>query len=221
MIANVTVLVFPYLETQRHGHSSVTRRGLRGSKICVFVSYSFLFEKGQSSLTYFCITEFKEIRKEWKARKKEEEAQRKAAEEEARRRAQEEATSTTSAEPQPAVTSAQYVSGMPPQQRQLPPLSYQPSVSLPNGVQFAATSSAPTAPMESMQQQYGQQQMYQSYPPTQQFAGNTQQMYAGQQQRAAATPQSNGNNATTTGGEEPHMDTGPGPDISAASTYSS
>ena len=167
--------------------------------------------------TCFCVTEFKEIRKEWKARKKEEEAQRKAAEEEARRRAQDEVASTTSAESQPAVSSAQYVSGMPPQ-RQLPPLSYQPSVSLPNGVQYAAaTSAAPTAPMESMQQ-YGGQQMYSTYPPAQQYAGQ-QQMFAGQQR--AATSQSNGNTNTTTGGEEPDADAEPDPDISAAPTYSS
>lgn len=152
-----------------------------------------------------CVTEFKEIRKEWKARKKEEEAQRKAAEEEARRRAAEEAqaNSTTGAEPQSAVTSAgQYVSGMPPQQRQLPPLSYQPSVSLPNGVQYAATSSAPTASMDSMAQQYGQQQMYSTYPPqAQQFAGQaTQPIYAGQQR--AQSVQTNGNNSNTNGGED-------------------
>ncbi|KAI5782727.1 hypothetical protein EDC01DRAFT_225610 [Geopyxis carbonaria] len=139
--------------------------------------------------------EFKEIRKEWKARKKEEELQRKQADDEARQRAAQDAVSATSAaEPQPSVTPTQYVSGMPPQRQLPPPLAYQPNVSLPNGGVYTTTSAAPTAPMENMQQ-YGQaQQMYTGYAPPAGYA-QSQQMFAGQQRPA---PQSNGNSSTTT-----------------------
>lgn len=141
--------------------------------------------------------EFKEIRKEWKARKKEEEAQRKAAEEEQRRRQVEEGTGSGS-ETQPAVTSSPYVGGMPPQ-RQLPPPSlaaYQsPNVSLPNGGVHYSNATAPTAPMENMQQFAGQPQMYGAYQP--QYGGQPQAMYPGQQR--PATSQSNGNTNTNTG----------------------
>jgi hypothetical protein len=139
--------------------------------------------------------EFKEIRKEWKARKKEEEAQRKAAEEEARRRAQEDAAATTAAESQPPVTGSPYVSGMAPQRQLPPPLTY-PNVSMAtNGVHYSPTT-APTAPMENMQQ-YAQQPIYTGYPAAPQYGGQHQQMYAGQQR--AATTQSNGNTSTNTG----------------------
>lgn len=164
--------------------------------------------------------EFKEIRKEWKARKKEEEAQRKAQEEEARRRAQEDGVPTSAAEAQPQVGGSPYVgSGLP--QRQLPPLGYQPSVTMStaNGVHYASAASAPTAPMENMSQ-YAQQPMYAGYgaaPP--QYAAPAQQMYAGQQRAAPA--QSNGNTSTTAGGEGPVVDAEPDPDVATAPTYSS
>lgn len=148
------------------------------------------------------LIEFKEIRKEWKARKKEEEAQRKAQEEEARRRAQEEAAAaatSTGAESQSSVAAVAAASGYPggvPQQRQLPPLAYQPNVSLPNGVQYTTTS-APTAPMDNIPQ-YAQPQMYAGYP-TSQYAGQAQQMYSSQQRPAPA--QSNGNATSSAGGK--------------------
>ncbi|TGZ77461.1 hypothetical protein EX30DRAFT_200348 [Ascodesmis nigricans] len=146
--------------------------------------------------------EFKEIRKEWKARKKEEEAQRKAQEEENRRRQQEEAAAaaatSTGAESQSsvaAVAAASAYAGAVPQQRTLPPLGYQPNVSLPNGVQYTTTS-APTASMDSIPQ-YGQPQMYSGYP-TSQYPGQPQPIYSSQQQRAAPA-QSNGNVSSSTG----------------------
>jgi hypothetical protein len=75
----------------------------------------------------FALPEFKEIRKEWKARKKEEEAQRKAVEERERAAAQAaqanqvEAPNTSDASHgQPPA----YASGVRPQ---LPPIGYQPA----------------------------------------------------------------------------------------------
>ncbi|KAI5799723.1 hypothetical protein FPQ18DRAFT_253348 [Pyronema domesticum] len=161
--------------------------------------------------------EFKEIRKEWKARKKEEEAQRKIQEDEARRRAQEEGTATTSAEVQPSIAGSPY-GGMNSGMRQLPPpSSYQPNVSMPaNGVHYSP-STAPTAPMENMQQ-YAQQPMYGNYAPAQ-YGAAPQQMFQGQQR--APTTQSNGNTTTNNGGEEPDADAEPDPDVSAAPPYSS
>lgn len=91
--------------------------------------------------------EFKEIRKEWKARKKEEEAQRKAQEESERTRQGEQAEQ----QPQvPAVSAASY-SAIPP--RQLPPIGYSQSVSTPvhygvapsTGIEQLYTT--PTAPI--------------------------------------------------------------------------
>lgn len=163
--------------------------------------------------------EFKEIRKEWKARKKEEEAQRKAAEEEARRRAQDDGSAAAAGtDAQPSATGSPYVAGMPPQRQLPPPLTYQPNVSVAtNGVHYSPTA-APTAPMESMQQ-YTQQPIYTGYAAPPQYGGQPQQMYAGQQR--AATTQSNGNTSTTTGGEEPDADAEPDPDVAAAPTYSS
>ncbi len=110
---------------------------------------------------------------------------------------------------------------MPPQ-RQLPPPSlaaYQsPNVSLPNGGVHYSNATAPTAPMENMQQFAGQPQMYGAYQP--QYGGQPQAMFPGQQR--PATSQSNGNTNTNTGGEEPDADAEPDPDVTApASTYSS
>ena len=74
------------------------------------------------------LIEFKEIRKEWKARKKEEEAQRKAAEERERAAAQAAQASQVEAQgPPDAHAAAQppaYSAGIRPQ---LPPLGYQPA----------------------------------------------------------------------------------------------
>lgn len=165
-----------------------------------------------------CRTEFKEIRKEWKARKKEEEAQRKAAEEEARRRAQEEAA-TSGAETQPSSSTPQYVAGIPHQRQLPPPSAYQPGVSLANGVHYSTATAAPTAPMDNMQQ-YQQSPMYGTYATHAQYAGQQQQLFSAQQR--PATSQSNGNSNTTPGGEEPDTDAEPDPNFTApASTYNS
>jgi len=166
------------------------------------------------SATNACLgsIEFKEIRKEWKARKKEEEAQRKASEEEARRRAQDDGSAPPPSENQPPAAGSPYVSNMASGQRQLPPLSYQPGVSMAasNGVHYSPTT-APTAPMENMQQYTQQpiQPIYSGYPAAPQYGAQPQAMYGGQQR--AVTTQSNGNTSTTAGGENPVMDVGPRP----------
>jgi hypothetical protein len=76
------------------------------------------------------LAEFKEIRKEWKARKKEEEAQRKAAEERERAAAQAAQANHVEAAQPPAdpsqtAQSPAYAGGV----RQLPPLGYTPAES--------------------------------------------------------------------------------------------
>ncbi|OJD24537.1 hypothetical protein ACJ73_04102 [Blastomyces percursus] len=70
--------------------------------------------------------EFKEIRKEWKARKKEEENQRKAAEERERAAAQanQQVDGSAAADPSQAAQSTSYPAGVRPQ---LPPIGYQPA----------------------------------------------------------------------------------------------
>ena len=80
------------------------------------------------------LTEFKEIRKEWKARKKEEEAQRKAAEEaERQRQAQAQAAAQAAAQaqnggPDPQAAEGQGTPSYPTgRQVQLPPIGYQPT----------------------------------------------------------------------------------------------
>lgn len=77
------------------------------------------------------VTEFKEIRKEWKARKKEEENARKAAEERERAAVAQSQGPENNAPPDPNVTTAQqppqpasYPAGVRPQ---LPPIGYQPA----------------------------------------------------------------------------------------------
>lgn len=107
-------------------------------------------------------TEFKEIRKEWKARKKAEEAERKQREEEQQRTAQAQGQNDPQGGhdgQQPAVT--QYGGA------RLPPIGYQPNqypappnVSMPNeysGNYIAAGNYNPTSPyQQSHQQVYGQ-----------------------------------------------------------------
>ena len=81
-------------------------------------------------LSFFWATEFKEIRKEWKARKKEEEAQRKAAEERERAAAAQAAQANpveAPGAPDPTQAAGQppaYPGGVRPQ---LPPIGYQPA----------------------------------------------------------------------------------------------
>ncbi|KAL7276914.1 hypothetical protein RUND412_000058 [Rhizina undulata] len=146
--------------------------------------------------------EFKEIRKEWKARKKEEEAQRKAAEEEARHRAQEASTTSTPNEgvqAQPAAAT-QYTSAIP-QQRQLPPIGYQAGT-VPAGVHYPAPPS--TTGMDPMQQ-YQQPQMYGSYPQSPYAPPPPQTIYPPQRQAPVQ------NNA-----EETDADAEPDPDVTTA-----
>lgn len=75
-------------------------------------------------LTFFFFIEFKEIRKEWKARKKEEETQRKAAEERERAAAQAAQASQVEGPPSdPQAGQPSAYGGRP----QLPPIGYQPA----------------------------------------------------------------------------------------------
>lgn len=74
-------------------------------------------------LTKFVFVEFKEIRKEWKARKKAEEADRKAREEEAARNAQ---NGTSDSQSHDGATQSQSVSSYSTTAR-LPPIGYSPS----------------------------------------------------------------------------------------------
>lgn len=85
-----------------------------------------------SALTCLITTEFKEIRKEWKARKKEEDNQRKAADEreraaQAQAQAQAQANqvdANTPGDPAQTTQTPSYPAGVRPQ---LPPLGYQPA----------------------------------------------------------------------------------------------
>lgn len=88
------------------------------------------------------VTEFKEIRKEWKARKKEEEAQRKAAEERERAAAAQ-AAQANQVEAPGAPDPTQAAAGQPPAypggvRPQLPPIGYQPADSQVHGGYGAA-----------------------------------------------------------------------------------
>lgn len=83
---------------------------------------------GIAFLRIFATTEFKEIRKEWKARKKEEENQRKAAEERERAaaaaQAQQQVESGAAQDPSQGAQPPSYPGGVRPQ---LPPIGYQPA----------------------------------------------------------------------------------------------
>ncbi|RPB16982.1 hypothetical protein P167DRAFT_202884 [Morchella conica CCBAS932] len=150
--------------------------------------------------------EFKEIRKEWKARKKEEEAQRKAQEEAERQRSTEGGSATEVAQVTPGAaapaSSAQYTAGgMAP--RQLPPIAYQqppvPSVHYP---------AAPTATMDPMQQ-YQQPTIYNTYQQAS-YPQGPQQIFPGQARQAPIPPTN----------EEPDADADADPDVaSAQSSY--
>lgn len=148
--------------------------------------------------------EFKEIRKEWKARKKQEEAERKAVEEEARRSSAEggQPSEAQNQAPTPApVSSAQYTP-VPP--RQLPPPLPYANAPVPANVHYPA---APTAAMEPMPQYSQQQQVYPAYPQS----GYPQSMYAAQRQAPIQTA-NNGEGDT-----DPDAD----PDVTAtAQSYS-
>jgi transcription factor CON7 len=142
----------------------------------------------------FALTEFKEIRKEWKARKKEEENQRKAEEERQRQAAQAAGQSEpqNSTEPAQASSASTYTPGIRPQ---LPPIGYQPAQA---GQVPSGHYQAPPSGIEQMQ--YGNNQLYQNYPQSPYGQGN--QMY---QQRQ--TP--------LQGNEETDADAEPDPDVPA------
>jgi hypothetical protein len=100
-------------------------------------------------------TEFKEIRKEWKARKKEEENQRKAEEERARAAAAQAPTADGQSNDNAQAPSGYQQGGR--QQVQLPPIGYQP------GAQVAGPYQPPPSGVQQLQE-YGQNQMYSGYP---------------------------------------------------------
>jgi hypothetical protein len=114
--------------------------------------------------------EFKEIRKEWKQRKKEEEAQRKA-EDERQRQAQAAAAAAQNGGPdhQPGPDGAQPPSSYPGSRPvQLPPIGYQPT-------QYPAPPSA-TVPQQPLPD-YGNNHIYPSYPPHSPYGQPNQSMY--------------------------------------------
>ncbi len=119
-------------------------------------------------------TEFKEIRKEWKARKKEEENARKAEEERQRQAAQ--AAAQNGAPDGPNVADG----GQPPSSYpgsrpvQLPPIGYQPG-------QYPAP---PSAGMQQPMSEYGGNHVY-NYQPASPYGQPSQQMY---NQRSCGTP---------------------------------
>jgi hypothetical protein len=115
------------------------------------------------------VAEFKEIRKEWKARKKEEDNQRKAEEERHRAAAQASAGDPQSATDPAAAGAAQaYPPGVRPQ---LPPIGYTP------GQPGQPQGHYPPQPngMEQMQQ-YSGNPMYGNYPQSP-YAAQGNQMY--------------------------------------------
>jgi transcription factor CON7 len=113
------------------------------------------------------LTEFKEIRKEWKARKKEEENQRKAEEERARAAAAQanptDGPPGDNTQPPPG-----YQQGGR-QQVQLPPIGYQPGAQVPGQYQ------APPGGVQQLQE-YSNNHMYSGYPASPYGAPN--QMYS-------------------------------------------
>lgn len=123
--------------------------------MCTYIS--------DTTLTHLsCHTEFKEIRKEWKAKKKEEENLRKADEE----RLRQEHASRTQQDGTPTQPSAQY----PPQHMMAPAM---------NGTQLPPIGYAPAAGAPPAQ-----------YPPQQQPVDGAQQYSAGQMYAANGYPQS-------------------------------
>lgn len=112
--------------------------------------------------------EFKEIRKEWKARKKEEEAARKADEERARQAAATAAAQNGAADPQATSDGTQ-----PPttyggsRNVQLPPIGYSPAP-------YPAPASAG---LQQSLPEYGGNHVYPSYSPASPYGAN-QQMYS-------------------------------------------
>jgi transcription factor CON7 len=109
-------------------------------------------------LTILLITEFKEIRKEWKAKKKEEEAQRKADEERQRQQNDNRTAEQQNASDQPVYGHMRTPIGPPPTMGgpQLPPIGYAPSAGGQSQPQYAQQSPA----MENMAQYASNTQLY-------------------------------------------------------------
>ncbi|KAI1486158.1 hypothetical protein F5X96DRAFT_673929 [Biscogniauxia mediterranea] len=121
--------------------------------------------------------EFKEIRKEWKARKKEEEQQRKAAEEAERQRQAQAAAAAAAqaqnggADPQGADAGQAPPSYTASRQVQLPPIGYQPT-------QYPAPPSA-TVPQQPLPEYSPTNHMYGgNYQPASPYGPQGQQMYS-------------------------------------------
>lgn len=115
-----------------------------------------------STLTYLP-AEFKEIRKEWKARKKEDENQRKAEDERAR-------AAAVPADGAPEGAAPGYQQGG--RSVQLPPIGYQPGAQVPGQYQ----AQAPSGGVQQLQQGYQQDHLqYSGYPASPYGAPN--QMY--------------------------------------------
>jgi len=109
--------------------------------------------------------EFKEIRKEWKARKKEEEAARKAEEERQRQAAATAAAQTGATDPQTTADGTQPPTSYP-GSRQLPPIGYQP-----------AQYPAPPSNIQQPLPEYSSNHVYPSYTPASPYGQTSQQMY--------------------------------------------
>ena len=122
-------------------------------------------------ITLICCIEFKEIRKEWKAKKKEEENLRKADEE----RQRQEAASRAQQDGTPTQPSAQYPPQhmMPPAMSgtQLPPIGYAPAPA-----QAPAQYPPQQQPVDGAQQ-YAAGQMYANGYPQSPYAAQGGQMY--------------------------------------------
>ena len=106
-------------------------------------------------LTYSCYIEFKEIRKEWKAKKKEEDNQRKQDEERQRQEAQRQGHDGAQPQGQPAQYGQAHM--MPPQMGgpQLAPIGYQATGGQPAG-QYAQPQQVDGAPQYAYAQAYPQ-----------------------------------------------------------------
>jgi hypothetical protein len=120
--------------------------------------------ESEHRLTHDANTEFKEIRKEWKARKKEEENQRKADEERARAAA----VPSDGQNASDNTPSSGYQ--QPGRSVQLPPIGYQPGAQVPGQYQ------APAGGVQQLQEYSNNHLQYSGYPASPYGAPN--QMYS-------------------------------------------
>lgn len=120
-------------------------------------------------LLTWCFVEFKEIRKEWKARKKEEDAQRKA-EEDRQRAAQAQANPPQDGQHPQDQQPPQGYQQPGRQPVQLPPIGYQPGAQVPGQYQ------APSGGVQQLQEYTNPNHMYSGYPASP--YGQPSQMYS-------------------------------------------